>query len=120
MARVYIARDEVGAVVAVAWAPSGVVSEVADTGDPAVQRLLGQMGERPVSEAIAALQSSDSDMVRIIEDVTGVLIEKGVIQFTDLPEAARRKLLARQEWRGQRDLLDLIAGSDNDDDVFMP
>ncbi|RZU98914.1 tryptophan synthase subunit beta like protein [Spiribacter vilamensis] len=120
MARVYVARDADGAVTAVAREPSAAVSEPAASDDPAVQAFLGQVGGMPPEDMIAALQSSDTDMVRVIEDLTSLLIERGVIQFTDLPVPARQKLLARQEWRGQRDLLDLVSRNDADDDPFMP
>lgn len=120
MTRVYVVRDANGAVVAVAQEPFEAVSEPAASDDPAVQAFLGQVGGTPSEDAMAALQSSDTEMVRVIEDLASLLIERGVIQFTDLPAPARQKLLSRQEWRGQRDLLDLVSRNDADDDPFMP
>jgi hypothetical protein len=43
----------------------------------------------------------------VLEDVIDVLITRGVIQFTDLPEAAQSKLLERRETRANlKDRLD--------------
>ena len=47
----------------------------------------------------AALSESDVGLARVLEDVIDVLITRGVIQFTDLPEAAQAKLLERRETR---------------------
>ena len=55
----------------------------------------------------AALSESDVGLARVLEDVIDVLITRGVIQFTDLPEAAQSKLLERRETRANlKDRLD--------------
>lgn len=41
----------------------------------------------------------DVDFVRVLEDVIELLIDRHVIQFTDLPHAAREKLMRRAELR---------------------
>lgn len=46
-----------------------------------------------------ALSQTDVGLARVIEDVVDVLITRGLIQFTDLPEAAQAKLLERRETR---------------------
>ncbi|MCY1273155.1 hypothetical protein D9M68_119070 [compost metagenome] len=55
------------------------------------------------------LRQSDLEMVRVLEDVVHILVERGVISFTDLPEAARIKLderaVARAELEGLEDSL---------------
>lgn len=45
------------------------------------------------------LSQTDADLARVLEDLVDVLITRGVIQFTDLPEAAQAKLLERRETR---------------------
>ena len=45
------------------------------------------------------LSETDADLVRVLEDLIDVLITRGVIQFTDLPEAAQAKLLGRRQTR---------------------
>ena len=39
------------------------------------------------------------DFVRVLEDVVQLLVDKGVILFTDLPESAQEKMLYRQRLR---------------------
>lgn len=56
------------------------------------------------------LSSTDAGLARVTEDLIDVLINRGLIQFTDLPPAAQAKLLARRQTRanlGRR--LDLLA-----------
>ena len=48
---------------------------------------------------------SDLGLVRVIEDLTEVLIDKKVIMFTDFPEGAQKKLL---DWRGLRKEFDMV------------
>lgn len=56
------------------------------------------------------LSASDAAMARVTEDLINTLIERGVIQFTDLPPHAQAKLmeriLARTDWTGKLKLLD--------------
>ena len=57
----------------------------------------------------AELMRSDADMVRVLEDLIDVLIERGVIKFTDLPKPAQVKLLQRKDSRTNlAERLDLI------------
>jgi hypothetical protein len=45
------------------------------------------------------LSETDADLARVTEDLINLLVQKGVILFTDLPPAAQAKLLARQQTR---------------------
>jgi len=42
------------------------------------------------------LEESDLPTIRILEDLIDTLIDQQVIRFTDLPDAAQRKLLSRK------------------------
>ena len=53
-------------------------------------------------------------MARVLEDLIDVLITRGLIQFTDLPEAAQEKLLERRETRAN--LADRLNLYPNDSD----
>ena len=58
-----------------------------------------------------ALSESDAAIARVLEDLVDVLITRGVIQFTDLPEAAQSKLLNRRQTRAMlQDSLQLLPG----------
>lgn len=46
-----------------------------------------------------ALSQTDTGLARVLEDLIDVLITRGLIQFTDLPDAAQVKLLERRQTR---------------------
>ncbi len=52
-----------------------------------------------VTDPAQALSPTDTGLARVLEDLIDVLISKGLIQFTDLPESAQRKLLERRSTR---------------------
>lgn len=59
------------------------------------------------------LRDSDLELVRVLEDLVGILVGRGLILYTDLPEAARRKLEARAgERAGLGGLSDLLGDDD--------
>lgn len=62
----------------------------------------------------AAFNALDLDFVRVTEDLIYTLIEKGLLQFTDLPLEAQRKLDARDSFRKHRvaGALDLLGRGD--------
>ncbi len=66
----------------------------ASSSQPEVQAFLQQVAgeDNPLS-------STDAGLARVTEDLIDVLIDRGVIQFTDLPPAAQAKLLERRETR---------------------
>ena len=67
-------------------------------------------------DKVNALSQSDTSLVRVLEDLIDVLINRGVIQFTDLPEAAQAKLLERRETRASMtNRLQLLPTDPNDD-----
>jgi hypothetical protein len=53
------------------------------------------------SSTADALSQSDTAIARVLEDLIDVLIDKGVIQFTDLPQAAQIKLMTRRQTRAK-------------------
>ena len=50
----------------------------------------------------------DTELIRVIEDLTDTLISKGLLRLTDLPHSAQTKLLARKGYRDQ------VGGEPND------
>jgi hypothetical protein len=62
-----------------------------------------------VSVSDSALGATDLEFVRVLEDVVQLLIDKGVILFTDLPDSAQQKIMLRQQLRSKfSGKLDLI------------
>ncbi len=63
-----------------------------------------------------ALAESDIALARVLEDLIDVLITRGHIQFTDLPEAAQAKLLERRQTRATlTHRLELLPGDSEGD-----
>ena len=104
----YIKRNHTGAIVAVSKEPSVEFAEFIDRDAPELLQFLhsGKTLEQ------LALEQSDQTMARVLEDVVGLLVEQGVIRFTDLPEAAQIKLLARRELRGKHQGIYLLDDGD--------
>ena len=74
-----------------------------------------QVFTQDVSIHADVLKQSDTELVRVLEDLIDVLINRGVFQFTDLPKAAQVKLMARRQTRatlGHR-LQPLLLDDDN-------
>lgn len=100
---VFVRRDAEGAIVGLTQeAPAAEEAGLgqwaaAEADDPEVQafvRQLAQAAENPLADTDAAL-------ARVTEDLIDILIDKGVIQFTDLPSAAQHKLLQRRQTRSR-------------------
>jgi hypothetical protein len=60
------------------------------------------------------LSSSDSDTIRVIEDLVDVLIRKKLILLTDLPVPAQQKLSERQRMRNDLNVLDNLMVDEED------
>ena len=52
-----------------------------------------------VTSRADALSQTDIGLARVLEDLIDALINRGLLQFTDLPEAAQAKLLERRQTR---------------------
>lgn len=95
----YVERDTAGRIVALHAQANSRASEALPADDPAVLQFMGA-GANPALHA--RLSGSDPDLARVLEDVIDLLIDKGLIQFTELPPAAQRKLLTRRSLRAGR------------------
>ncbi len=61
------------------------------------------------------LNQSDTDFIRVLEDLIDVLLDKHILLLTDLPQAAQQKLLKRKKIR-KKHIQSIL--SDDDDDIF--
>jgi hypothetical protein len=86
-------------------APAGN-GEKLDLSDPEVVEFL--------QKARNELSSSDSDTIRVIEDLVDVLIRKKLILLTDLPVPAQQKLSERQRMRNELNVLDNLMVDEED------
>ena len=104
----YIKRSSDGQIQAVSKVEiEGFSEELADNSSD-IKQFLAQTDNK----ASESLVSADIEFVRVLEDVIHLLTEKGIIQFTELPDPAQKKLLARDDLRKAITQLKLI-----DDDL---
>ena len=86
----FVARDPEGRITALHADSTVDACEELAADDPDLLAFVA--GHVRLAEIRGALQASDLDLVRVIEDLIAVLIDNGVIKLTDLPRAAQRKL----------------------------
>jgi hypothetical protein len=110
----YVSRSIAGAIIELHDVPPGGDSQWLEITDPEVINFLQLM--RTPEKVNHKLSSTDYEMVRVIEDLVDLLIEKQVFIFTELPEAVQEKLSARKHFRkDMQSLNNLISG---DEDIF--
>ncbi|WP_018987946.1 hypothetical protein [Aromatoleum toluclasticum] len=103
----YIRRDEQGKIIAVSREPADGDGWSAAGEDDA--DLLG-FG-RDIIEGANPMGASDLGLVRVLEDLIELLVERSLIRFTDLPVPAQHKLMER---RGAREALQHLSLLDDD------
>ena len=95
----YVIRDAEGKIVQVFEQPVSGKSEQISTDSEDYKRYVDEHAAHTAEELRSQLAASDIGMARLVEDLVDVLINKGVIKFTDLPPAAGAKYLERQSAR---------------------
>jgi len=93
----YARRNAEGSIVALFAEPTLDAIEFLPSNDAQVRSFL-----LPTAQE-STFAELDADFIRVTEDLIYTLIDRGVLQFTDLPADAQRKLLARERFR-QHDL----------------
>ena len=101
----YVKRDPEGRIVALYREPAAPNLEPISRGDAEVSAFLRDVD----GDAEPAWAASDLAMARVVEDLIETLIDRNVIAFDDLPEAARSKIIARRALRLDLDDGDLFA-----------
>jgi hypothetical protein len=98
----YAERDDQGRLRALHREPRPGATERLPADAPEVQAFLGTPA--------APYERLDAEFIRVLEDLIDVLLARGVINVTDLPQQAQRKLLARKGRRAATPLaaLDLL------------
>ncbi len=100
----YVKRNESGEIIAISQQPADGFEDQVSPDSLELSTFLQTMGHSD-----SELSATDQDFVRVLEDVVELLIAKGVILFTDLPDSAQEKIMRRQKLRSERaGKLDLI------------
>lgn len=104
---VYVERDEAGRILRVETEPFASMSGTLAWQSEEIEVWLSAQEE--VRRRLNDLKNTDHEMIRVLEDVISLLVERDIIRFTDLPEIARIKLderaLARAEIEALRDAM---------------
>lgn len=100
----FVLRNPQGEIVAVSRIQTPEVSESIPDSSPE----LGTFAATLQAGAVSELAASDLDTIRVLEDLIEILTQRGLISFTDFPEPAQRKLLARKSLRETGRDLDLF------------
>ena len=90
----YIKRDENNQVVALYADPPFEDAEfLASTNDD----VMAFLNSNPTDKhSMQFLNSSDYELVRVLEDLIELLVDKNIILFTELPSVAQQKLVRRR------------------------
>lgn len=87
---VYVQRDEKGRLLRVEQVPFAGMHGALES---ECEELQGWLRKKLSVEAtLSALKETDTDMIRVLEDLVTVLVDRGLIAFEDLPAPARKKL----------------------------
>ncbi len=94
---VYAKRNSDGEIVALFKSPEGQNTETVSFSDPDVIRFMAS--SESDQKTLAFLRQSDLELVRVVEDLVELMVDKNLIMFTELPSAAQEKLLGRKHAR---------------------
>lgn len=90
----YVLRDSTGSVISLHREPVPG-AEMLPLGHPDVQAFLIH------DEEARSFAGMDADLVRVLEDLIDVLIDRNVLRITDLPAEAQQKLFDRKHFRSR-------------------
>lgn len=107
---VYVQRDGEGRLLRVERQPFEGMMETLAVESEELQAWLA--AREVLVGRLSLLKESDLELVRVLEDLVEVLVNRGVIRYTDLPEAARRKLHQRAETRAELNGLSGLLGDE--------
>jgi hypothetical protein len=106
----YVQRDSSGSISAISVEKTDSASEWVEADAPELNAYLARLGVAGnPPEVASALEESDHALIRVVDDLVNVLVEKNLMRFTDLPEAAQKKLLERRSLRQSLTALKLLS-----------
>lgn len=110
----YVKRDSTGSITAISAEKTKAIAEWIELDAPELKDYLVSLaGEGRPPEVANALEESDQALIRVVDDLVNVLVEHNLMRFTDLPEAAQKKLLERRSLRESLTALKLLGDDDN-------
>lgn len=92
----FVSRDESGRIKGIFAEPNADAAEELGPDNADLVRFLAELGLASPGTIRQLLAESDLRMVRLVDDLIDVLLDKTLIKITDLPAAAAQKYLQRQ------------------------
>lgn len=108
----YVKRNDSGDIVSISAEKTSDISEAVDAKSPELFNFLLKNSSEDTAHAF--LSSTDNDLIRILEDLISLLMDKNLISLTDLPVPAQKKLLNRKQLRNQVQNTGTMLVEDND------
>lgn len=108
----YVKRDEFGRIVSVHVERTAEDLEPVASDSPEFLQFIIALGD--IIDLREYFDRLDKEFIRVIEDVIYILIEKRLLNLTDLPLPAQRKLAERRNLRGKKGDLGMIIGRGDD------
>lgn len=93
----YVERDTAGNIIALHNKPEPGADEQKSIMDDELLEFLNKNVD--ADPRVQLLSLSDMGVIRILEDLIGILIRKNIILFTELPEEAQKKIRNRKRLR---------------------
>lgn len=110
----YVKRDDDNQIIAIyTEAPSEDTEHLAADHQDVIRFLNINASD---GHSLQFLSSSDYQLVRVLEDLIELLVDKNIVLFTDLPSAAQRKLTQRR--RARQNLREENALMVDEDDIL--
>ncbi len=100
----YVSRTPEGKIKAIFDRPGPGAEEKITLESQELLEFLSQDGLKEYARHL--LEQTDKSVIRVLEDLIDVLLEKNIISFNDLPAPAQEKLLNRHEARDELHILD--------------
>ena len=110
----FVKRDASGKIVGLSDIQTKEFDEIADEQSDEFLDFL-KAENQDIKQTIERLNTSDIELIRVLDDLIELLINKKIIKFTDLPNEAQKKLMMRQTLRQKQHQLNLL---DDEDDSF--
>jgi hypothetical protein len=108
----FVRRNADGIIDAIFAHAEGEAVEELPHGHPELLQYLG-IDAKAIIDSDEWLRD-DLALARVIEDLITILMDKGVISFTDLPIGAQEKIIARQGHRSETSYVASLFGGDGE------
>lgn len=110
----FVKRNEAGEIIALSAEPLQLAAP-----DGAWESVRGDEPDvlafsHSVTQEVNPLGASDMGLVRVLEDLIELMVDRSLIRFTDLPPAAQAKLNERRGTRAAMQSLRLLDGDSGD------